>query len=306
MTSQPPPHQLPYGAQPQFHAARPLPAGPPESRGRAPHPGWAARILFWAGLIVGRLPALVIVPFSIVAGRPGLDSMLSISGGVTGVIELILGIAALLLIKGSSSTRRLIGAAVFFVVTVFALVSPFVLTPLLNHLMMTYHLPMSTLGIVYGIQSVVIVAGMLIAWNVARSRTWWTHLVAVGIAIVGGIIAALSNAVIGTAASRALSLYAVVTVVSQVISIALMFGGLGLLHVLGNLPSGTVRARSTPQNEDPRPAWRQGQTTDTFNPPNDPYDQSRGPYHQGHVPYTQAHDPYRGPEAPGQQGAPRH
>lgn len=71
------------------------------------HPGWLARSLFWAALIVGALPAMVLAPISFNGGR---DTAIFFTFGaiVAGGLRLALGAIAIVLVKNTTWVRRAI------------------------------------------------------------------------------------------------------------------------------------------------------------------------------------------------------
>lgn len=76
-------------------------------------PGWLARSLFWAALVIGALPSLVLAPMP-----PLWDSSTDIIFFIVGSIlctclRLILGAVAILLVKNTNWAHRLLGAGIY-------------------------------------------------------------------------------------------------------------------------------------------------------------------------------------------------
>ncbi|RBP62986.1 hypothetical protein DFO66_11290 [Brevibacterium sanguinis] len=163
----------------------------------------------------------------------------SIVGAVSmsvGLVALLLGIAGLLLVKGTSWTRRIVGGAVFAVTSIYALVVPMLIPGLLYGSTFDVEFAVRAQQIVQVVNSIVIVSGVLIAWNVTRNRKWWLHLIAVGAAIVSAGIVVLTQFAFTTIHV----LYPAMVPVTQILSLLLVFAALGLLHLLGSRPGAAV------------------------------------------------------------------
>lgn len=209
------------------------------------HPGWLARSLFWAALIIGALPALVLAPMAY-AGGP--DTMVFYSAGtlVGGVLRLVLGTIAILLVKNTTWARRIVGAGIYLIGSL-ALV---VLTPLISMFMgMSGDGPadsMLTVAIIQGVLSTIYLAAVFCGWSIARNRRWWILVIAVAIAVVLNILNTSFDHVL--AAQRAGGVTVAVAV--QAVWLVIMFGVLGLCHLLGRIRGGTV----PPPSQQARPS----------------------------------------------------
>lgn len=205
---------------------------PSEVRG----PGWTARILFWAALVIGALPEFVMMPMML--GGFGVEFFTLYSVGTTAfaILEVILGVLALLMVRASPKTMRLFGMSLYIFTSIYALVVPHMLPIIVNRLIPSFDLAMSIQSIVWAFHGGVVLAGTLIAWNLARNRAWWTHLVAAGYALLMGLVVAFVEWALNWFGSS----FATSLVITQCVLLGVTFGGLGLLHLLGGLPSGTT------------------------------------------------------------------
>lgn len=117
----------------------------------------------------------------------------------------------------------------------------------------SFDLAMTIQSISWTFHGGVVLAGSLIAWNLARNRTWWTHLVAAGYALLMGLVVAFVE--------WAMNWFGTLSATSLVLTRCVLLGvtlcGLGLLHVLGGLPNGGVERRRDhlPPNEPWANGW---------------------------------------------------
>ena len=207
------------------------------------HPGWLARSLFWAALVVGGLPAIVLAPL-LSAGQQNSLVLYSVGTIVGGCLRLILGAIAILLVKNTTWVRRIVGAAIF----VLGCLALLVLSPLMSMVVsMSEAGPadsMLAMAIVQGAVSSVYLSALFCGWNIARNRRWWILVIAVAIAVVLNIF----NTVVNQMLAAHLAGGVAVTVVFQAIWLVVVFGVLGLCHLLGRVRSGTVPVTSQPNS----------------------------------------------------------
>ena len=267
---------------PASFAARATPGASATShRAASRHPGWLARSLFWAALIIGVLPGLVLAPLSM-SGGSNTAVLYSLGTVVSSLLRLVIGTIAMLLVKNVSWTRRFIAAGVYL----FGCICLLVLTPVVNFIFSVAGTGAGTdstlrASVAQVVLSVVYLAALFCAWNIVRRRRWWILVVGVIIAVVmnaGSFAAGLGlNA---SSLDKALSM-----VIVQGAWLMLLFIVLGLFHLLGLLPAGTVpmpsRLASTQQRVYPQQIFPQA----------------------GHM--AQAH-PNQWPPGSGQQSFPHH
>lgn len=200
------------------------------------HPGWLARSLFWAALVIGALPALVLMPVSVTGGRETMV-LYSIGTVVTALLRLILGAVAIGLVKNTSWTRIITGAAVFVLGCLVLLV----LSPLLSMFLgMSGAGPggsVQSMTIVQAILSTVYLAGVFCGWNIVRNRRWWILLIGVVAAVVMNVL----NSFLGLALAASSVSGVIVTVGIQAAWLALTFAVLGLFHLLGRIRGATIQ-----------------------------------------------------------------
>lgn len=203
---------------------------------RTAGPGWTARILFWAALAIGSLPEFVLMPMLIGGVRPEFFTLYPAVTIVVAILELILAIVALLIVNASPMPMRLFGTGLLLFISIYAFVLPHLMPIIVNRVGGNVDLAMNIQSIVWTFHGGVVLAGMLIAWNLARNRAWWTHLVAAGYALLMGLVVSFVEWAMNWFGSS----FTTSTVLTQLVALAAVFGGLGLLHVLGRLPSGTI------------------------------------------------------------------
>lgn len=220
-------------------------------------PGWTARILFWVALVIGSLPEIVMMPMLITGIRPDLFILYSSLTVVVAVLELVVAIVALLALRGSPMRMRLFGAGLFFVITIYALILPYVMPNMVNRIVGGFggfELAVGIQSIIWSFHTGVVLTGTLTAWNLARGRVWWTNLVAAGYALVMGLVVAFVEWAMNSLGSS----FAMSVVLTQLAFLGMAFGGLGLLHVLGRFnsgpetPKGPLRLESSSYSWHPR------------------------------------------------------
>ncbi|MGO2648065.1 MAG: hypothetical protein ACTH96_07800, partial [Brevibacterium aurantiacum] len=215
-------------------------SGRPE---RAAGPGWTARILLWAALVIGSLPELVMMPMMFDGVVHEFFTLYSALTVVVAILQIVLGIGALLVVKASPMRMRLFGMGLFLAVSIYAFALPHLMPIIVNRVVGSlngfgsfggFELAMTIQSIIWTFHSGVVLAGLLIAWNLARNRAWWTHLVAAGYALCTGVVVAFVEWAMNWLGSS----FATSMVFTQLLALAAVFGGLGLLHLLGGVPGG--------------------------------------------------------------------
>lgn len=201
---------------------------------RAVGPGWTARILFWSALVVGSLPKFVLMPMMIDGVRPEFFTLYPTVTVVVAFLELTLGVVALLIVKGSPMAMRLFGMGLTIFISIYAFALPHLLPIIVNRVVGSVDLAMNIQSIIWTFHGGVVLAGMLIAWNLARYRAWWTHLVAAGYAMCTGLVVAFVEWAMNWLGSS----IATSMVLTQFVLLGVSFGGLGLLHGLSRVASG--------------------------------------------------------------------
>lgn len=209
-------------------------------------PGWLARIVFWVSILIDGLPAIIMLPFlystSIADGLPDLAAIYSVVVLIAGIIACLVGVLAFLLVRNTSWVRRLIGGGIYLVAVILGMTVPPVLSRLITEYVYRMNMDYSLFSFVFAAFSMVVIAALLIAWNIVRNRAWWVHLVAVGLAVVSAVVVAVVQYVITLQAPA----FGVIAVVPQVLSLLLLFAALGLLHVCGRLRGGSVPVVAQP------------------------------------------------------------
>lgn len=218
-------------------AVPPLDRQPTDRPSEVRGPGWTARILFWAALGIGALPEFVMMPMML--GGTGVEFFTLYSVGTTAfaLLEVILGVLALLMVRASPMTMRLFGMSLYIFTSIYALVLPHMLPIIVNRLIPSFDLAMSIQSIVWAFHGGVVLAGTLIAWNLARNRAWWTHLIAAGYAMVAGLIISFVEWSLNWLGSS----FATSIMLTQLMSLGLTFAGLVLLHLLESTRGGSAR-----------------------------------------------------------------
>ena len=162
------------------------------------------------------------------------------------ILEFVLGLVAILIVKASPMKMRLFGMGLLLFISIYALGVRYLMPIIVNGVVGSFgsfDLAMNIQSVIWTFHGGVVLAGTLIAWNLARNRVWWTHLVAAGFALVAGLVVAFVEwgmNVLGTS-------FATSTILTQSVLLGVTFGGLGLLHVLGRLPNGAIPRSMTVQ-----------------------------------------------------------
>lgn len=214
-------------------------------------PGWTARILFWVALVIGSLPEIVMMPMLITGIRPDLFILYSSLTVVVAVLELVVAIVALLALRGSPMRMRLFGAGLFFVITIYALILPYLMPNMVNRIVGGFELAVGIQSIIWSFHTGVVLTGTLTAWNLARDRVWWTNLVAAGYALVMGLVVTFVEWAVNSLGSS----FAMSAILTQLVFLGTTFGGLGLLHVLGRFSGGSESPRGPLRVESPSHSW---------------------------------------------------
>ncbi|GAA1806923.1 MULTISPECIES: ABC transporter permease [Brevibacterium] len=218
----------------------------PAAASAAVDPGWRARIVFWVSILIDRLPAIIMLPFlystSIADGLPDLAAIYSVVVLIAGIIACLVGVLAFLLVRNTSWVRRMIGGGIYLVAVILGMTVPPVLSRLITEYVYRMNMDYSLFSFVFAAFSMVVTAALLIAWNIVRNRSWWVHLVAVGLAVVSAFVVAVTQYVITLQAPA----FGVAAIVPQVLSLLLFFAALGLLHVCGRLRGGSVPVVAQP------------------------------------------------------------
>lgn len=218
-------------------------SGGPE---RAVGPGWTARVLYWVALAIGSLPELVMMPMMVDRVRPEFFAVYSAMSVVVGILELVLGVVALLTVRASPMPMRLFGIGLLIAISIYAFALPYLMPIIVNRAVdgfgssvfdgsaSSFELAMTIPSIIWTFHGGVVLAGTIIAWNLARNRAWRTHLVAAGYALLMGLVVAFVEWAMNWFGSS----FAMSMVLTQCVLLGVTFCGLGLLHVLGGLPRG--------------------------------------------------------------------
>lgn len=211
---------------------------PPARPGTRRGPGWAARITFWAALVIGSSPELV-MPLTIRGMRAEFYTPYTVMMVMVVTLELVLGLIALLIVKASPMTMRLLGMGLLLFGAIYPLVLRYLMPMVVNRVVESFGsfaLAMHIQSIIWTFHGGVVLAGTLIAWNLVRNRAWWTNLVAAGYAMFSGLVVSFVEwgmNVLGSSFMTAI-------VLTQFLALGLTFAGLGLLHLIGSLSSGSL------------------------------------------------------------------
>lgn len=230
------PHDRPLPSEPFAGSAAAAPR-------RSAHPGWPARILFWAAVLVGSLPALVVAPLMSggATGETGttgatLVGLFALANVLGALLRLVLGVVAMLLARNTTWTRRLIAAGLYLCACAMLMVlTP--LVPLIFSQVAGSNMPsVATMTIIQSLLSMIFLALEFMAWNIVRNRRWPLLLAAVVYA------AAVTGANYLLSADRTASMPSRVEtgVLIQAGFVLLIFLGLGLFHLLGRIRGATV------------------------------------------------------------------
>lgn len=205
-------------------------------------PGWLSRFLLWGGIIVLSLPSLIVMPILMSTSAFEYMSVYSFIGVFAGILALLLAAAAFVFARNTNWARRLIGGGIY----VFAGIVSMVVLPLLSRLLSeaTYRYDSGVwlTSLVFGLFSAIILASKLVGWCIARNRRWWVLLVAAGCGLIVPLVSSLGQMVVFTSGAP----FWLGSGLLQVISLVLIFGALGLLHLLGGLRGGAAPVVAQP------------------------------------------------------------
>ncbi|MCD1287490.1 hypothetical protein ACH82I_07775 [Brevibacterium sp. GP-SGM9] len=199
-------------------------------------PGWPARILLWSGILVAHLPGIVLLPLVITGERLVILSAYPLISVMAGVLSLLVVGGAFLLARNTTWAKRLIGGGIYAVAGVLALVVPPALNRLMLMMMYDFGPGMWIHSLIFIVFSMGITAAMLIAWNIARNRRWWVHLMAAGLAILFGTFSTTVQLLFNISGVPPV----LATVSTQLLALVLMYGSLILLHACGRMNGGSV------------------------------------------------------------------
>ncbi|MDN5658275.1 hypothetical protein [Brevibacterium sandarakinum] len=202
-------------------------------------PGWTARILFWAALVIGSLPEFVMMPMMIGGAGPEFFTRYSTLMILVVILELVLGLVALLIVKASPMKLRLFGMGLLLFISIYALGVRYLMPIIVTGVIGSFTLAMNIQSIIWTFHGGVMLAGTLIAWNLARNRVWWTNLIAAGYALLMGLVVAFVEWALNVLGSS----FATSMVLTQLLALAAALGGLGLLHVVGDLANMGIERR---------------------------------------------------------------
>lgn len=230
----------PAAGSPTYPSAPPHALAPRKAQ-ESQHPGWLARSLFWAALIIGMLPVLVLTPLATTGGTSAVV-LFSLGSIICACLRLVLGTAAILLVKNTSWARRLIGAGIFFL----GCAALLILTPLTGILLTSVGTEdgssLLTMNIIQGVLNAFFLATVFCGWSIARNRRWWILVIAV---VIGAILAVLNMTVAKPLAENATT-GVMIGVLVQAVWLALIFASLGLFHLLARANGRTAPAPAQP------------------------------------------------------------
>ncbi|WP_181276393.1 hypothetical protein [Brevibacterium oceani] len=227
----------PAAGSPTYPSPPPHAPAPREAQ-ESQHPGWLARSLFWAALIIGMLPALVLTPLATTGGTSAVV-LFSLGSIICACLRLILGTATILLVKNTSWARRLIGAGIFFL----GCAALLILTPLTGIILSAGTEAggsMLTLNIIQGVLNAFFLAAVFCGWNIARNRRWWILVIAVAL----GSVLAVLNMTVAEPLAENVTTGVMAGVLVQSVWLVLVFACLGLFHLLGRNRGATVPSAS--------------------------------------------------------------
>ncbi|MGM0698173.1 MAG: hypothetical protein ACQEVD_04945 [Actinomycetota bacterium] len=206
------------------------------------NPGWLARSLFWAALIIGALPSLVFAPMATSGEATASVVLFSVGSVLCACLRLVLGTAAILLVKNTSWARRLIGAGIFLL----GCAALLILTPLTGILLTSVGTEdgssLLTMNIIQGVLNAFFLAAVFCGWNIARNRRWWILVISV---VIGAILAVLNMTVAEPLAENATT-GVMAGVLVQAVWLVLIFASLGLFRLLAHANGGTAPAPAQP------------------------------------------------------------
>ncbi|NJE66491.1 hypothetical protein EZE58_06210 [Brevibacterium sp. LS14] len=215
--------------------------------------GWLARFLLWAGIFIGFLPAVLLVPILMSADFEEVRRLHSLVTVFTGILSLLLAAAAFALIRNTSWARRLIGGGLFVFAEILGLTVPPALVAVVAEISYQFNAGLWVSTVVFAVFSAFTLTLRLVGWSIARNRRWWVLLVAAGCGVVIPVISALLQSATSTTLDRPGLPYWVGGVIVPIISLLLVFGALGLLHILGGLRGGAAPVVAQPTLGEGRP-----------------------------------------------------
>lgn len=260
-------------------------AAPTVRPAQSDHPGWLARSLFWAAIVVPILPSLILVPM-MSSGMPSVFAVFGIISLLGSIIHVVLGTTALLLVKNTIWTRRLIAGGLFLAASIVLLVLMKLAPMLIDQMAGAATQSTTAITIVQSVLSGLLLAVALVSWSITRNRRWWVLLIAFVYPIISGTVLFFGS----TAVAAGSSYNSGLAILMQLLSLAAVFVGLGALHLLGRIKGATVPSPVT-QPSGPYPSGRQ------------PFDQQ--PFGRQH-PYSNwdsVHNPDGPPMPPSAPGA---
>jgi hypothetical protein len=199
------------------------------------HPGWLARSLFWAAFVIATLPAMILMPM-MSSGMPSMFAVFGIISLVASILRLTLGTVALLLVKNTTWTRRLIAGGLFLLSSIVFLVLSNLAPMLIDQMAGGLTQSNTAITVFQTVLSGLLLAAALVSWSIARNRRWWVLLIAFVYAVISGTILFFGSTAVASGSSYNSGL----AILIQVLSLAAIFVGLGVLHLLGRIKGATV------------------------------------------------------------------
>lgn len=204
-------------------------------------PGWLARSLFWAALVIGALPSLVLAPMP-----PLWDSNADIIFFIVGSIlctclRLILGAVAILLVKNTNWAHRLLGAGIYLLGCTALMTTPLTWI-FLASLGTEGNGALPAMTTIQGALSSIFLVGVFCGWNIARNRRWWL----LAIAVVLGATIALFDMFVARPLAESVTTDVMAAVLVQMVWLVLTFACLGVFHLLGRVNGATAPKPTQP------------------------------------------------------------
>ena len=204
-------------------------------------PGWLARSLFWAALVIGALPSLVLAPMP-----PLWDSSTDIIFFIVGSIlctclRLILGAVAILLVKNTNWAHRLLGAGIYLLGCTALMTTPLTWI-FLASLGTEGNGALPAMTTIQGALSSIFLVGVFCGWNIARNRRWWL----LAIAVVLGATIALFDMFVARPLAESVTTDVMAAVLVQTVWLVLTFACLGVFHLLGRVNGATAPKPTQP------------------------------------------------------------
>lgn len=234
-------------SSPQSSVEQSGPLGSPSAPVIVPNtPGWLARYLLWAGIVISFLPAVLLAPILMSGDFEEVRRLHTLVSLFAGILGLLLVAAAFAVVRNTSWARRLIGGGLYVFANILTLTVPAALGAFVAEISYRLDVGLWVTTVVFAVFSSITLALRLVGWSIARNRRWWVLLVAAGC----GVLIPVINALLQTATSTTLDQpglpYWVGGVFVPIISLLLVFGALGLLHVLGGLRDGAAPVVAQP------------------------------------------------------------